>query len=267
MATESIYNWVKVAPPPVVKPPLYRSLHDATQPLSNSTLREATRTKAVGVIGRDLRGTVRPDDYLRAHELTSSSVDASTPRECYCSAGAPRSARRQQHSSSPPRPPRPRPAAAKFTRQSEGLRKPPIPPATVSSGSSRARESPRNFVETNAIEAITAVPRKLPAPQQDWLAKPDYGKVPDYLKQIKQDVSAEATLQKTESMRRMEASARTGPNGTRLREMPEQERDELLAALRARHKEVRARRSDSRPESSVAATSSPPPPPLGCCRP
>ena len=75
---ESIYNWVKTVPPPPARPEMYHSTH---LPLTNSTLREATRAKAGGVMGRDLRGTVHPDRFLRAHELTSSAVDPEAVRE------------------------------------------------------------------------------------------------------------------------------------------------------------------------------------------
>ena len=87
-------------------------------------------------------------------------------------------------------------------------------------------------MEGNAIEAITATPRKQAAPETDWLSKPEYGKTPEYLKQIKADVAAETVLLKS-------LVDRKGAPPVVGREMPEAERAELLAALRTRYAEVR----------------------------
>ena len=81
---ESIYNWIKVPLPPEERPPIYHSKHDPLAPLSSSTFSATRLTKPVGVIGKDLRGTVRPNEYLRAHELTMSCVDVDAAREFQC---------------------------------------------------------------------------------------------------------------------------------------------------------------------------------------
>merc|ERR1711871_1272171 len=49
----------------------------------------------------------------------------------------------------------------------------------------------KNFVVANAVETILAAPKKVQQGAKDYLSKEDYGKVPKYLKNIKQDIEAE----------------------------------------------------------------------------
>merc|ERR1712159_574280 len=49
----------------------------------------------------------------------------------------------------------------------------------------------KNFVVANAVETILAAPKKTQQGAKDYLSKEDYGKVPKYLKNIKQDIEAE----------------------------------------------------------------------------
>jgi len=52
-------------------------------------------------------------------------------------------------------------------------------------------KSSKNFLVTNAVEAILAQPRKNVDTTKDWLAKEDYGKVPKYLHSVKRDIQSE----------------------------------------------------------------------------
>merc|ERR1719337_749965 len=49
----------------------------------------------------------------------------------------------------------------------------------------------KNFVVANVVETILAAPKKVSQGAKDYLSKEDYGKVPKYLKNIKQDIDAE----------------------------------------------------------------------------
>ena len=71
-ATESVLNWVIPEPPPVVRPPRYRSQHDPLQPpyAASSTFVQAARRSAVGGIGRT--AGVSPSTFLRAHAKTGA---------------------------------------------------------------------------------------------------------------------------------------------------------------------------------------------------
>jgi hypothetical protein len=51
--------------------------------------------------------------------------------------------------------------------------------------------SGKDFVVHNAVEAILAVPRPRGRDVDDWLAKPDYGKIPEYLSVVKSHIAAE----------------------------------------------------------------------------
>lgn len=42
-----------------------------------------------------------------------------------------------------------------------------------------------NFITTNAVDTILAVPRAMAPPEPNYLEKEDYGKVPKYLQQVR----------------------------------------------------------------------------------
>ncbi|CAN0508695.1 unnamed protein product, partial [Ectocarpus sp. 8 AP-2014] len=51
--------------------------------------------------------------------------------------------------------------------------------------------SAKNFVTSNAVETILAVPANRRRPPIDYLKKEDFGRVPDYLAQVQAEVRAE----------------------------------------------------------------------------
>jgi hypothetical protein len=52
-------------------------------------------------------------------------------------------------------------------------------------------KSNKNFVTANAVEAILQVPQRLAEGEADYLAKADYGRVPEYLGQVKEEIRRE----------------------------------------------------------------------------
>jgi hypothetical protein len=80
---ESIYNWIKAPPPPVERPPLYQSRFPGDAPVPNSTLREAAVVKPVGVMGREVADSVRPEAFLKAHEKTGAPAGDDSERESW----------------------------------------------------------------------------------------------------------------------------------------------------------------------------------------
>eukprot|EP00953_Heterococcus_sp_UTEX-ZZ885_P027021 14549-Heterococcus_DN1.PRE.1 len=52
----------------------------------------------------------------------------------------------------------------------------------------------KNFITTNAVNAILSVPQTKKAAPLDYLAKEDYGKVPAYLSHIKNEIQAETAM-------------------------------------------------------------------------
>jgi len=90
----------------------------------------------------------------------------------------------------------------------------------------------KNFVVANAVETILAAPKKVSQGAKDYLSKEDYGKVPKYLKNIKQDIDAEyeyiRMLQEQEDQERLSQN----------RPMAEDERQQLIAGLKAKWEAV-----------------------------
>merc|ERR1711865_1356932 len=90
----------------------------------------------------------------------------------------------------------------------------------------------KNFVVANAVETILAAPKKVTTGAKEYLSKEDYGKVPKYLKNIKQDIDAEydyiRMLQEQEDEER----------NSQMRPMSEDERLQLIAGLKAKWESV-----------------------------
>ena len=76
--SESIYKWIVPDPVKPTKGPMHKStMH--LEPLAGSTL----RTGAVGregTFGRDVKSTIRPDNFTKAHEKTFF-LDSNSLRE------------------------------------------------------------------------------------------------------------------------------------------------------------------------------------------
>jgi hypothetical protein len=90
----------------------------------------------------------------------------------------------------------------------------------------------KNFVVANAVETILAAPKKVSQDAKDYLKKEDYGKVPNYLKHIKQDIDDEYEYiqriqEEEEAMRSSEA-----------RPLPEEERLELIGGLKQKWEQI-----------------------------
>jgi len=90
----------------------------------------------------------------------------------------------------------------------------------------------KNFVVANAVETILAAPKKVSQGAKDYLCKDDYGKIPRYLKNIKQDIDAE--YEYISQLQEMEDQERN----SMLMPMPEDERTRLIAGLKAKWESV-----------------------------
>ncbi|KAG5176269.1 hypothetical protein JKP88DRAFT_249526 [Tribonema minus] len=178
LGEETIFNLLPREEVKAEKPPRYRSLFDPKSPVPYSTFKNT----GGGVYGKRDGGSHKPDVYLKRGTG---------------SAGGPSHTVRSTPEKRPER--------------GEDLRKAAVP---------LAKERPvmgvkadKNFITANAVNAILAVPKTRTPPTIDYLAKEDYGKVPAYLGQIKEEVEP----------------------------MPEDERLELLDALKSKWDAVNAR--------------------------
>merc|ERR1719313_340804 len=90
----------------------------------------------------------------------------------------------------------------------------------------------KNFVVANAVETILAAPKKVSQGAKEYLSKEDYGKVPKYLKHIKQDIEAE--YEYIRQLQQQEEEQR----GSQVRGLPEEERVQLINGLKAKWESV-----------------------------
>lgn len=151
---ESIYNWLEEEEVQQVKQPMYRSKH-SFEPPSGSF---AGNKKKAGTMGR-ICAKPDPTNFMRAKKNRKSS-DLPKPR--------------------------------KYVRKDAPTRKPGVP---------RRNEAPvmgltttKNFVVANAVENILAVPAQRNTSKADYLGKKDYGRVPNYLRQVKKDIQNEKAV-------------------------------------------------------------------------
>lgn len=125
------------------------------------------------------------------------------------------------------------PAAQKFERAEEP-RKPAVPKR--SDMPLHGLKSEKDFVTANAVDAILAVPRRRTQEEENWFAKPDFGKVPGYLDRVKKEIESEHEyIQSLLDQQQMEEEA---SSGVAMRELSMDEREELLAGLKAKWDEV-----------------------------
>ena len=104
--------------------------------------------------------------------------------------------------------------------------------------------SGKSFVQQNAVDAIMAPrrAREKPAPV-NWLKAPSYGKVPAYLDSVKQELEQERDLMvQMLDAQQMESEAASGAH---TREMADDERHELIEALKRKWDTVNVRASSS----------------------
>lgn len=103
-------------------------------------------------------------------------------------------------------------------------------------------KSAKNFVTANAVEAILAVPGTRAPAKNDppqYRNKEDYGKVPRYLSQVKDEIERENML--IEEFVRQNQQLMDDADGAVAEPMDERERQELVNALKAKWDHVNAK--------------------------
>lgn len=90
----------------------------------------------------------------------------------------------------------------------------------------------KNFIVANAVETILAAPKKVSVGAKDYLKKEDYGKVPQYLKHIKNDIEAEYDY-----IRQLQQQEDEGRRA-RVQGLDENERLELIDGLKQKWETV-----------------------------
>lgn len=91
--------------------------------------------------------------------------------------------------------------------------------------------SKKNFLVSNAVEAILAQPKKVCKSAKDYLKKDDYGKAPKYLELIKKDIDAEYDyIRKMQTQHEQSLATHT--------RLDEQERHQIINGLKAKWEQV-----------------------------
>jgi len=213
---ESIYNLV---PEPVVvkeKPPMYRSKHDPKAAVAGSTFGTHGTTQLPGA------GRVQklPSATFGPSEKTNPNPRQYLKKGEHCEKAKPR-----------------RNEPTNFKYPSAG-RKPEVP--RMEDKPVMGLRTTKNFITANAVEAILQVPQGLPEPEPDYLSKADYGQVPSYLSQVKEEIRRENDMidAYVAEMGRLQDGGTE--DQVQLTEMDEDERRALLSALKRKWDSVNA---------------------------
>lgn len=125
-------------------------------------------------------------------------------------------------------------AAKRFKRSEAVSRKPQVP--AKDDRPILAAKGTKDYVVSNALENILAIPPQRPS-EPDYRHKEDYGRVPEYLDVVKQEVKEEKELFDT-MLAQAELQEREDHGEAVARRMPDEEREELLEALKAKWDDV-----------------------------
>ena len=105
--------------------------------------------------------------------------------------------------------------------------------ATMAVKESKKTSQGKNFITSNAVENILAVP-KAPVAATNWLKKPHFGEVPPYLMKIKQEISDEYEYIKTQQQ--MMQGEEALPPGVRI--LSDEEKASMITALKVKWDDV-----------------------------
>lgn len=119
----------------------------------------------------------------------------------------------------------PRPQPSKWSRQQRTQQKPKVPGR--GDKPVMGLTTTKNYVVANAVENILAVPKQAARSSTNYLGKKDYGKTPDYLRLVKQDIEDEKRVIEEYFSRN---DAQQNDQGGEL--LSQQERAQLCAQLK-----------------------------------
>lgn len=171
--SECIYNFVEQAQPKKVKKPIYRSKYDPNGPLIGSTLGMHGTT---AVDGRGFHS-------LKQNHVVISSFgrksDAPNPKT-FLRKGT----REQRNEENIP--------SVEHHNHSKICLKPQVP--TRNDRPCSKTTAKKNYITSNAWEAIKGKPKKRKGEETRHMERDDYGKVPAYLANVKEEIQKEKEL-------------------------------------------------------------------------
>ena len=213
---ETIYNLVPEVVVERPKPPMYRSKHDPKAPLAGSTFGIQGTTQLPGAgkavkkessnFGPVDKAAPNPRDYLRGRTKCPRATTSS-------------------------------PQISNF--QYSGDRKPSVP--SMEEKPVMGLRTTKNFITANAVEAILQVPQGITEMEADYLSKADYGKVPEYLSQVKEEIRRENEMIDAYVAEMGRIQDGDDEDSTQLELMSDEERCEVLASLKRKWDSVNAK--------------------------
>lgn len=91
-------------------------------------------------------------------------------------------------------------------------------------------KSTKNYITANAVEAILAVPQVRARTEPDYLNKADYGRVPAYLSQVKEEIRRENDL--IDAFVNEQMGYSLASNEPPMETLPDEERGQLIRDLK-----------------------------------
>jgi len=218
---ESIYNLIPQPETKKEKAPRYKSKYDPRAPVVGSTFGGQGGTALPGAgLGADSQTTAKKKTAAFGPGLNKSKPN---PRNFMKKQA--KTATGMDLSKSKPK---------KFTYADADKRRPGVP--KKDDKPVMGLQSTKNFVTANAVESILAVPGNRARQVNDvpvYRNKVDYGKVPSYLENVKQEIAQENAMIE-EYVRRQEAEGAMMSEEPPEEEISEDERNELLDALKTK---------------------------------
>ena len=213
---ESIYNLVPKPKHELIKKPMYRSKFDPNSPIVGSTFGLHGTTVTVG------RGV----SELKKSRVISSTFGPANKTDCtpnnYLKKG----------SGAPCSPNRGNSKIGYFKRPDDISAKEHVP--SRSDRPIMGLKTSKNYIKSNAVDAILSQPKIKPNTEINYLEKDTYGKVPDYLGNIKEELEREKTL--IEGI--VEDNMKSSEPDDEYSQMDENEKVQLVEKLKKRWDEV-----------------------------
>jgi len=210
MQEESVYNLIPRPAEEFIKPPMYRSKHDAQVPPSCSLMGlQGTSKLTANNSGKEVRPSANRKDAATFGKEVAPEV---VPEEFL---------KKSQ---------RDLPKAGTFHRNTLSGYRAPVPKRTEKPVMGLTTD--KDFLVANAVETILAVPKRTKMEEPPATQLKTFGKVPKYLTRIKNDISEERTY-----LQRLNNQKSAGER-EQLRPMGEEEKAELIAGLKRKWHDI-----------------------------
>eukprot|EP00397_Hematodinium_sp_SG-2012_P029918 GEMP01031647.1.p1 GENE.GEMP01031647.1~~GEMP01031647.1.p1 ORF type:complete len:315 (+),score=66.36 GEMP01031647.1:98-946(+) len=219
---ETIYKIVQKEIPPPPRPPMYRSQHPGSRAPSCSTFRIAQTSKpgVQNMSGEDIMNCGGAHEYVKPSATFGPPPGVSKPDPVNFMTSSQRTGVL---------------SAEEVRKHHPELLQPSNLKPRLRPSVPRKEEKPimhlvseKNYIIANAVEAILAAPKKVAVEPQNWINRPAYGEVPQYLGQIKKDISAE--YEYIQRLQEEEEEARSN----KVQLLPQEKKEELIEGLKAK---------------------------------